>query len=78
MSIKSKMVSLSAAAVLTLTFAGHSFAAANPFTDLTNVTAKEKIIALQEQGYVKGVGDNLFARMIQLQRLKAFNLLLIR
>lgn len=61
MGIKSKMITFSAAAVLTITFAGHSFAAVNPFTDLTNVTAKEKIIALYEKGYVKGVGGNLFA-----------------
>lgn len=36
-------------------------AATNPFTDLTNTSAQDKIIALQEKGYIKGIGDNLFA-----------------
>jgi len=61
MTIKSKMVSLSTAIILTLTFAGSSFAAVTPFTDLTNVSAKDKIFALQERGYIKGIGDSLFA-----------------
>ena len=61
MDIKFKVVSLSAATVLTLAVAANSFAAVKPFTDLTNVPAKEKILALQERGYVEGVGDYLFA-----------------
>jgi len=61
MKIKSKVVSISTATLLTMTFAVHSFAAVVPFTDITDVAAKEKIIALQEKGYVKGVGDLLFA-----------------
>ncbi|MBB6217853.1 hypothetical protein HNQ80_003989 [Anaerosolibacter carboniphilus] len=61
MAIKSKMISLGSAAVITLTLAGHSFAAAIPFTDLGDINAKEKILVLQEKGYVKGVADGLFA-----------------
>lgn len=61
MKIKAKIATLSAAAILTLTFAGQSLAAANPFTDITNIVAKEAILELQEKGYIKGVGNNLFA-----------------
>jgi len=61
MGIKSKIVSLSTATVLTFVLTVNSFAAINPFTDLTNVSAKEKILALQERGYVNGVGEGLFA-----------------
>lgn len=61
MSIKCKMVSFTTAAVLTLTLAGNSFAAAVPFTDLANVSAKDKIMALQEKGYINGDGRGLFA-----------------
>ena len=61
MTIKSKLFSLAATTVLILTFAGSGLAAVNPFTDLANVPAKEKILALQEKGFVKGVGNDLFA-----------------
>ena len=61
MNNKSKMLSLSVASLITITFAVNNFAAVNPFTDLTNVAAKQKILVLQEKGYVKGVGNNLFA-----------------
>ena len=59
--MKSRIVSLSTATVLMLTLVGQTFAATNPFTDLTNVDSKEKILILQQKGYVKGVGNNLFA-----------------
>lgn len=61
MKIKSKIASISTATVLILTLAGQTFAATNPFTDLTNSRSKEKILILQEKGYVKGVGNDLFA-----------------
>lgn len=61
MNIKSKIVALTAVTVLTINFTGHSFAATNPFTDLTNVAAKEIILELQEKGFVKGMGNDLFA-----------------
>ncbi len=59
MKIKLKIITLSAAAALALTMS--SFAAAAPFTDLLNTSAKEKILSLQEKGYVSGVGNGLFA-----------------
>jgi hypothetical protein len=52
---------ISAATILTLSLTVNSFAAANSFTDLKDVVAKDKITALQEKGYIKGVGNNLFA-----------------
>lgn len=61
MNFKSKIVSFSTATIFTLAFAGQCIAASNSFTDLTDVTAKEKILALQEKGYVKGTGNSLFA-----------------
>ncbi|MEL7564242.1 MAG: S-layer homology domain-containing protein [Dehalobacterium sp.] len=61
MNIKSKLVPFSTAAVLTIALAGNCFAGTTPFRDLSSVNAKEKIIALQEKGYVNGVADGLFA-----------------
>jgi len=51
---------LSGAALLTLSFAGQSFAASVPFKDLSNTPAKNKIISLQEKGVISGVGAGLF------------------
>lgn len=56
-----KMLTLSAVTALSLSFVGQSYAAANPFSDIANIAAKDKIIALQEQGLVKGISDDLFA-----------------
>ncbi|WP_438348603.1 S-layer homology domain-containing protein [Paenibacillus sp. FA6] len=57
-----RLLTLTATAVLfSLTIAGQSFAATQPFSDLTNVTAQDKIIALHERGIVHGVTSNLFA-----------------
>ncbi|WP_127490693.1 S-layer homology domain-containing protein [Paenibacillus glycanilyticus] len=61
MKTKTKTIILSTVTALSLTFAVPSFAAANPFSDLTNIAAKDKIIALQEKGLVQGISDNLFA-----------------
>jgi hypothetical protein len=60
MGTKFKMITLTAATLLTLSLAGQSFAAMNPFTDLANVKAKDKILAMQEAGYVHGVTHDLF------------------
>ncbi|CAM4221877.1 hypothetical protein FHS16_000461 [Paenibacillus endophyticus] len=56
-----KMITLTAVTAISLTFAGQSFAATKNFSDISNIAAKDKIIALQEQGLVKGVSDDLFA-----------------
>ena len=61
MTMKSKMITLGAAAVITFTLVGNSFAAIIPFTDLGDVGTKDKILALQEDGYVKGIADGIFA-----------------
>ncbi|MBM7567037.1 S-layer homology domain-containing protein [Paenibacillus sacheonensis] len=56
-----KLVTLSAAALITLSFAGQSFAAAtHHFTDLEGVASKDKIIALQESGDVRGISDERY------------------
>ena len=60
MNTKFKMITVSVATLLTLFLAGQSFAAMNPFTDLANVKAKDKILAMQEAGYVHGVTHELF------------------
>jgi hypothetical protein len=56
-----KMITVSIALLLTLAFAGYSFAADEYFTDLTGVPSKDKILAMQEKGYITGVGNHLFA-----------------
>ncbi|WP_138752219.1 S-layer homology domain-containing protein [Paenibacillus sinopodophylli] len=61
MKTKFKMITLTAVTALSLTFVGQSYAATKNFSDLSNIAAKDKIIALQEQGLVKGVSDDLFA-----------------
>ncbi|TFE23738.1 S-layer homology domain-containing protein [Cohnella luojiensis] len=55
-----KMFTVSAATVLTLTFASQSFAAAPSFNDLGNIATKDKIITLQQKGYVHGVSSTRF------------------
>lgn len=60
MSIKSKIISVSTAAILTLSLTVNCFADIIPFTDIANIGAKDKIIALQDKGYVKGIGNGLF------------------
>lgn len=68
-------------AVLVLSLAGQCFGATNPFTDISDAAGKDKIISLEAQGVVKGIGNGLFApdasltaaQGIQLL-VKAFNL----
>lgn len=61
MKMNAKMIALCTAAALTLAVPLQSFAAENSFKDLDNVTAKDKILILQEKGYVHGIGDMKFA-----------------
>jgi hypothetical protein len=58
MKLKIKMITL--AAVLILSMTGQSFAAASPFTDITDTTSKAKIVELYEDGVIKGIGNGLF------------------
>jgi uncharacterized membrane protein YjfL (UPF0719 family) len=57
---KFKKISISAA-LLTIAFSVNIFAAVTPFSDLNDIAAKDKILALQQKGYIKGVGDCIFA-----------------
>jgi hypothetical protein len=54
------LLALPIAALLALSFGQSGFAASAPFTDLNNVAAKDKIIALQEKGYVHGVDGSRY------------------
>ena len=59
MKIKMKMFVTSIILISALTV--RSFAAVSPFIDLEGVSAKTKILALQEAGIIKGVGNMLFS-----------------
>lgn len=56
-----KTLSFCAAALFVFTFSEPCYAFSNSFTDLAEVGAKDKILALQEKGYVKGINDGEFA-----------------
>lgn len=58
MKLKIKMFAL--ITVLLLSMTGQSFAATNPFTDINDSKAKDKIIALYEDEVIKGMGNGLF------------------
>jgi len=55
-----KIITMSAAAALTLSFAVQPFASAAAFKDLNNIQDKEKIIELQNSGKIKGISPSLF------------------
>ncbi|WP_019914764.1 S-layer homology domain-containing protein [Paenibacillus sp. HW567] len=57
---KFNWLTLSAAALLALTFAGQSFAAADAFQDLSGTPARDKIAALQQKGVLHGVSAAQF------------------
>jgi S-layer homology domain. len=59
--MKLKLVSILTAVMLTLGMAMQCFAASTPFTDLDNIRSKDKILSLQERGYVSGIEDGIFA-----------------
>ncbi|MDQ0192426.1 S-layer homology domain-containing protein [Paenibacillus wynnii] len=56
-----KNLALTGTALLTLSFAGQSFAASATFTDLGNIKAKDKIVSLHDKGLINGVGGDRFA-----------------
>lgn len=58
MKLKIKTVILTAVLILSMT--GQCFAASNPFTDINNIPSKDKIIALYNDGVIKGIGNGLF------------------
>jgi S-layer homology domain. len=48
-------------AVLLLALTGQCFADTVPFTDISSMEGKDKIVSLQQQGIIKGSGGGLFA-----------------
>jgi len=58
MKLKTKMITLTTVMVVSMT--GQCFAAANPFTDINNITSKDKIVELYDKGVLKGNGDGTF------------------
>ncbi len=61
MKFKPGFFALTTAAIVTITFSINSIAAAIQFTDISNLSSKDKIVSLQERGVVKGDGKGLFA-----------------
>ncbi|KAI7282665.1 hypothetical protein KC345_g3367 [Hortaea werneckii] len=57
---------MSAAAALALSFTGQEFASAAAFKDINNVQDKEKIIALQNSGLIKGISADRFGPNISI------------
>lgn len=57
---KRNLALLSAAAILSLSLAGESFAAAGTFKDVSHSVAKDSISVLQAKGIVRGVGAGSF------------------
>lgn len=58
MKLKTKMITLTTVMVVSMT--GQCFAAANPFTDISNITSKDKIVELYDKGVLKGNGNGTF------------------
>lgn len=61
MKIKNKIIALSAAALMMLSVTGNVFAADTDFKDLDSVSAKDKIIALQNKGVINGTASGIFS-----------------
>jgi hypothetical protein len=61
MKIKSKIISFLSVSVLIVSFSVNSFAAEIPFSDLEGVGAREKITMLQQEGYIDGIAEGVFA-----------------
>ncbi|MFB5265669.1 S-layer homology domain-containing protein [Paenibacillus enshidis] len=71
-----KMMTVSAAAALiSSALMGQSFAASSSFTDLNNISAKDKIISLQQRGIVSGVTSELFAPQTTLSAAQSVQLI---
>ncbi|RUT46759.1 S-layer homology domain-containing protein [Paenibacillus anaericanus] len=63
MSFQRKLLTatISSVAVLSLSFAGSSFAATNSFADISSTAAKDSIILLQEKGILHGTSSDKFS-----------------
>lgn len=75
MRMQRKLIAISAAVAVFLSFAGQSFAAAVPFTDLNQVVGKDKIAILQSEGYLHGVGSDQFKPYTELTAAEGIQLL---
>lgn len=58
---RNKKTSMCMAMLILIISSGLSMATNMPFTDISDVDEKEAIIALYEKGYIKGVGNDLYA-----------------
>jgi hypothetical protein len=71
-----KMITLSTAtAVISLSLVGQSYAASSSFTDLDNISSKDKIIDLQQRGIVSGVSPELFAPQVTISSAQSVQLI---
>ncbi|WNS42356.1 S-layer homology domain-containing protein [Paenibacillus sp. MMS20-IR301] len=70
-----KIITMSATALLALSFAGQQMASAAAFKDLNNVQDKEKIIALQNSGLIKGVSEDRFAPYLSISAAEGVQLI---
>ncbi|MEC0168522.1 S-layer homology domain-containing protein [Paenibacillus graminis] len=57
---KSAFAAITSVSLLTFSLAGPIFAADSSFKDINNVTGKDKINSLKEQGLIKGISDTQF------------------
>jgi hypothetical protein len=58
MKLKIKMIALTT--VLLFSMTGQSFAASDPFTDISDTPSKDKIVKLYHDGVIKGAGNGLY------------------
>jgi hypothetical protein len=56
-----KTISFCIAALFVLSISGQCFADSKPFADIDAISAKDKILTLQKEGYVNGISDGVFA-----------------
>lgn len=58
--MKLKIKTITLTTILLLSMTGQSFAAANPFTDISNIKTKDKIVTLYDDGVIRGTGNGSF------------------
>lgn len=75
MTFKKKIITLSSAAVLSLSVTLSAVAVSIPFKDLSDVPAKDKIISLQERGIVAGTSEGIFSPNSRVTTVQALHML---
>jgi hypothetical protein len=58
--LKNTIAAFTAATLLSFSLGGQIFAAGSSFKDIDNVTGKDKINSLKQQGLIKGISDTQF------------------